>query len=225
MKRFIVLVFAVSLLAAACGSGSETDAQGDTTVPAPPLTTTTTEAPAPATTLPPTTTTTVAATTTTAAPTGIVPGEDPDVDAIVLAYQIAFDSLSDFETKAPYIDDPSGLEETVALYLVTGETMGGDIDLRDVRGEARLETMGGSISLIDAEMEGSIKTMGGSVLFENVVGNIKGSSMGGNVRYKNVRRLDGQLGSPPRTGMDFDEIDMDSVQISTMGDAGSSVTQ
>lgn len=127
MKRFIVLVLAVTLLAAACGSGSETDAQGDTTVPAPPLTTTTTEAPAPATTLPPTTTTTttVAATTTTAAPTGIVPGEDPDVDAIVLAYQIAFDSLSDFETKAPYIDDPSGLEETVALYLVTGETMGG----------------------------------------------------------------------------------------------------
>ena len=127
MKRFIVLVLAVTLLAAACGSGSETDAQGDTTVPAPPLTTTTTEAPAPATTLPPTTTTTttVAATTTTAAPTGIVPGEDPDVDAIVLAYQIAFDSVSDFETKAPYIDDPSGLEETVALYLVTGETMGG----------------------------------------------------------------------------------------------------
>jgi DUF4097 and DUF4098 domain-containing protein YvlB len=99
----------------------------------------------------------------------------------------------------------------------TGETMGGDIDLRDVRGEARLETMGGSIRLIDAEMEGSITTMGGSVLFENVVGNIKGSSMGGNVRYKNVRRLDGQLGSPPRIGTNFDEIDMDSVQISTMG--------
>ena len=125
MKRFIVLVLAVSLLGAACGSGSETDSAGETTVPAPSVTTTTTEAPPPVTTLPPTTTTTVAVTTTTAAPTGIVPGEDPDVDAIVLAYQIAFDSLSDFETKAPYIDDPSGLEETVALYLVTGETMGG----------------------------------------------------------------------------------------------------
>ena len=56
---------------------------------------------------------------------GIVPGEDPDVDAIVLAYTVAFDSVSDFEAKAQYIDDPSGLEETVAQYLVTGETMGG----------------------------------------------------------------------------------------------------
>ena len=125
MNRFIVLVLAVSLLGAACGGDSATDSAGDTTVPAAPVTTTTTEAPPPATTLPPTTTTTVATTTTTAALAGIVPGEDPDVDAIVLAYEIAFDSVSDFETKAPYIEDPSGLEETVALYLVTGETMGG----------------------------------------------------------------------------------------------------
>jgi hypothetical protein len=62
-----------------------------------------------------------------------VPGEDPDVDAIVLAYQIAFDSVSDYETKAPYIDDPTGLEETVALYLITGETMGGvAVDIKEV---------------------------------------------------------------------------------------------
>ena len=99
----------------------------------------------------------------------------------------------------------------------SGQTMGGDLELLDVRGEAKLETMGGSIRLIDAEMDGSLKTMGGSVLFENVVGNIKGSSMGGNVRYKNVRRLDGQLGSPPRIDKGFDEVNMDSVQISTMG--------
>jgi hypothetical protein len=54
-----------------------------------------------------------------------VAGEDADVDAIVTAYAVAFDSESDYAAKAPYIDDPSGLEDTVARYLTTGETMGG----------------------------------------------------------------------------------------------------
>jgi hypothetical protein len=38
---------------------------------------------------------------------------------------VAFDSTSDYETKAQYIDDPSGLEDTVATYTATGESMGG----------------------------------------------------------------------------------------------------
>jgi len=54
-----------------------------------------------------------------------VPGEDPDVDAVVVAYTTAFDSESDYATKAPFIDDPTGLEETVDKYLTTGEMMGG----------------------------------------------------------------------------------------------------
>lgn len=125
MKRFTTLLIVVALLATACGGGSEPDASADTTSTVP--STTTTIAPTTTTTAPPTTTTTTteAPTTTTTTVAGIVPGEDADVDAIVLAYQIAFDSVSDFETKAAYIDDPTGLEDTVALYLVTGETMGG----------------------------------------------------------------------------------------------------
>jgi hypothetical protein len=62
---------------------------------------------------------------TTEAPSGIVAGEDADVDAIVTAYSVAFDSTSDYPIKEPFIDDPAGLEETVGKYLTTGETMGG----------------------------------------------------------------------------------------------------
>jgi len=101
----------------------------------------------------------------------------------------------------------------------TGKTMGGELTLHDVRGEARLTTMGGKISLTDSELDGQLKTMGGEVHFENVIGDVKGSSMGGNVRYRNVQRRDGQLGSPPRTGGDLDEISAETVQISTMGGA------
>ena len=41
------------------------------------------------------------------------------------AYTIAFDSNSDYAAKAPHIVDSAGLEDTVAKYLSTGETMGG----------------------------------------------------------------------------------------------------
>lgn len=133
MRRFTALVFILALVTAACGSGSEAEVAAETTVTQPDATTTTV-APTTTTTAAPTTTTTVAPTTTTTTPVGgIVPGEDADVDAIVLAYQFAFDSTSDFETKAPYIDDPSGLEDTVAQYLLTGETMGGiNVNVKEV---------------------------------------------------------------------------------------------
>jgi hypothetical protein len=123
LQRFTTLIFVIALATAACGGGSDTEAVADTTVPAP-ESTTTTAAPTTTTTLAPTTTTTAPPTTTTTIG-GIVPGEDADVDAIVLAYEIAFDSISDFETKSAYIEDPTGLEGTVAQYLLTGETMGG----------------------------------------------------------------------------------------------------
>jgi hypothetical protein len=77
----------------------------------------------PATTTTPTTTTVPPTTTTTTG--GIVAGEDPDVDGVLLAYQIVFSSDTNYDEKAPYIVDPTGLEETVATYQETGESMGG----------------------------------------------------------------------------------------------------
>jgi len=98
----------------------------------------------------------------------------------------------------------------------SGRTMGGDLDLREVRGTATLETMGGGIELRDARLDGSLKTMGGDILFENVEGDVRGSSMGGNIRYKNVRGADGKLKGP--SGIEGGlEVDVETVQISTMG--------
>ncbi len=122
MRRVFTAILALALVAAACGSDDTDAAQTDTTA----ATTTTTSAPATTTSAPATTTSAPATTTTTTTEAaGIVPGEDPEVDAIVTAYTTALDSVTPYEEKAPFIDDPSGLEETVAKYLTTGESMGG----------------------------------------------------------------------------------------------------
>jgi hypothetical protein len=117
MQRFLSLVVGLALVAAACGSddsSSDAGSSSETTV----QTTTTTTAP--------TTTTTTAPTTTTAAEAGgIVPGQDAEVDAIVLAFTTALDSETPYDDKAGFIEDPTGLEDTVAKYLETGQSMGG----------------------------------------------------------------------------------------------------
>ena len=121
-RRAWMVALVLALVAAACGSDEAADAGASATDTTVATTTTTT------TTVPATTTTAAPATTTTVADAdagGIVPGEDAEVDAVVLAYTIALDSVSTYDEKAPYIDDPSGLEDTVAQYLKTGESMGG----------------------------------------------------------------------------------------------------
>jgi len=115
LKRKLLLLVVLAVLATAC---SESDTAESPTTAAP----TTTVAPAPTTTA----TTTAPETTTTAGEAGgIVPGEDADVDAVVLTYQIVFSSETDYDEKAPYLEDPAGLEQTVADYQETGESMGG----------------------------------------------------------------------------------------------------
>jgi hypothetical protein len=109
-SRASIIAVLVVITVAACGSG---DGGGDDA--------TTTTAAESTTTPPP-------ATTTTTEAAGIVPGEDPEVDAIVEAYSIVFDSETTFEEKAPYLVDPSGLEETVTGYMAAGDAVGG-IDL------------------------------------------------------------------------------------------------
>jgi len=123
MRRSIVLVALVALLAAACAASEEAAAPETTTTKA---TTTTTVAP-PTTT---TTSTTLPPTTTTTAADGIetfpvVPGENQDVDDIVEAYVVVFDSATTFEEKAPFITDPAGLEGTVEAYAAAGDGVGG----------------------------------------------------------------------------------------------------
>ena len=121
MKRILFLLVAVALVTAACSDDGGSEAT-TSSVEASPSTTTTV-----ATTAPPTTTTStsMAETSTTAPPAAITPGEDPDVDAIVFAYQIVFSSETGYDEKMPYLVDPTGLEATVADYQETGESMGG----------------------------------------------------------------------------------------------------
>ena len=110
MKRALLLLVVAATVGAGCSqpNASET-ADGET-----PSSTTTT-----------TTTATPTTTTTVDDIAGIIPGEDADVDAVILAYQIVFSSETEYEEKAPYIEDPEGLEESVAQYQETGTSMGG----------------------------------------------------------------------------------------------------
>jgi hypothetical protein len=121
MKRSIVLMSVIAVLAAACGTTEEAAAPDTTTTTASATTTTT---------VPATTTTTVPATTTTVADEGIetspvVPGESQDVDDIVEAYLVVFDSATTFDEKSPFITEPDGLEETVDKYTAAGDEVGG----------------------------------------------------------------------------------------------------
>jgi hypothetical protein len=123
VQRLIVWFALLAIVAVACGGDPEPAAVPATT-PSPTTTTTlapTTTAPPATTTLPPTTT---AAPTTTTTLAGIIPGEDPDVDAVVLAYETVFDSETPYEDKEPLLDDPTGLEQTVQRYFDTGELTG-----------------------------------------------------------------------------------------------------
>jgi hypothetical protein len=129
MRRLIVFGMVAALIAAACGSADEDVNAAIATTTAAVLATTATAAPATTTTTAPVTTTTEALPATTEAPqiptVPVVPGEDEDVDAIVEAYSVVFDSATPYEDKVPYLVEPDGLEATVAEYSETGKAFGG----------------------------------------------------------------------------------------------------
>ena len=126
MLRSKVMLLVTVLALAACGGGTSDD---NATESAPSTTavaeTTTTSAPATTTTGAPATTTEAPAEATGIPTSPVVPGEDADVDAIVAAYLVVFDSTTSFDEKAPFITDPSGLEETVERYIEAGDSVGG----------------------------------------------------------------------------------------------------
>ena len=112
MKKVLLTLFALALVASACGGSSEDAASVAPAAPA-------TSAPA-----------TSAVPATTTAPVdepmeSFVPSGDPEKDAVATAFLVAFDSTTTFEEKLPYVQDMSGLEETVAKYIETGLAMGG----------------------------------------------------------------------------------------------------
>jgi hypothetical protein len=120
MKKAVLALAAMSLVAGACGGSGDDEVATETT--------------AATTTMAPTTTTTEAA---AAANEGevesFVPSGDPELDAVATAFLVAFDSTTDYEAKLPYVDDLSGLEDTVNRYMEQGESMGGvTVAVKDV---------------------------------------------------------------------------------------------
>ncbi|MDJ0952181.1 MAG: hypothetical protein QNJ81_00750 [Acidimicrobiia bacterium] len=122
--KILVLVGAVAVVVAACSSDDGSTEATSTTI----AETTTTVAETTTTTVAETTTTVAETTTTTEAgiaTSPVVPGENADVDAIVAAYLVVFDSTTTYDEKQPYVTDLSGLESTVEAYETAGESVGG----------------------------------------------------------------------------------------------------
>ena len=46
---------------------------------------------------------------------------------------------------------------------IEGETMGGDLEIHNIKGTIEMTTMGGDITVEDSDLDGEVKTMGGEV--------------------------------------------------------------
>ena len=60
-----------------------------------------------------------------AAASAIVPGADPELDAVVAAYTIVFDSATRYAEKAPFLPEAGSVKATVEGYAKAGEAVGG----------------------------------------------------------------------------------------------------
>jgi len=127
MKRVSVLIAAIAIVATACSSTTDTAVNTDTTTASTASVATTTVA-TPATTLP------------------FGPASEEDAAEIIALYELVFSSDTTYEEKAPLIDDPSGLEETVAKYSETGESLGG------VGLEAKTITVSGDLASVTYDL-------------------------------------------------------------------------
>ena len=118
MRRTALALVAMSLVVAACGGSGDDEAVVETTA-APTTAAPTTEA--------------AAEESGSDDAESFIPSGDPEIDAVATAYMVAFDSTTDYAAKLPYVEDLSGLEDTVVKYMEQGETMGGvTIVIKDI---------------------------------------------------------------------------------------------
>ncbi|MCL1586781.1 MAG: hypothetical protein M3092_00050 [Actinomycetia bacterium] len=143
MKRVSVLIAAIAIVATACSSASDASRIAEATTTSASSVATTMVEPTTTTTTADLTTTTLRTPTTTSA---FAPASDEDAAEITALYEIVFSSETTYEEKAPLIDDPSGLEETVAKYTETGETLGG------VGLVAKTITVGGDLASVTYDL-------------------------------------------------------------------------
>lgn len=99
----------------------------------------------------------------------------------------------------------------------SGETMGGGIELVGVRGSAALKTMGGSVTVRESTLEGWVETMGGDINFRDVRGGLRGKTMGGKVSVEDSDAT-ATSNSEPQTGDREDRGGRDRVvELESMG--------
>jgi DUF4097 and DUF4098 domain-containing protein YvlB len=103
------------------------------------------------------------------------------------------------------------------------ETMGGAVEIKGLEGTIELTTMGGSIQVADSLLDGRVKTMGGRIVIDNVRGDLDASTMGGEVVYKNRPALESSDGEALSISTMGGPVNVDSapfgVEASTMGGA------
>ena len=81
----------------------------------------------------------------------------------------------------------SSIEVTVPKrFDVNVKTSGGNIDLRDVAGTAKLNTSGGDVTARNLNGGVSIRTSGGQITAEDVQGDVDANTSGGDVRLLNI---------------------------------------
>ena len=68
---------------------------------------------------------------------------------------------------------------------IKGRTLGGDLELSALNGYVELSTLGGDIEVSDSHLDGKLKTMGGDVQFDDVTGSVDGKTLGGDISYNN----------------------------------------
>jgi hypothetical protein len=71
---------------------------------------------------------------------------DADKEEITTLYEVVFSSETGYDEKAPLLDDPTGLEDTVAEYQETGESMGG------VSLEAKTISVSGDVAAVNYDL-------------------------------------------------------------------------
>jgi hypothetical protein len=75
--------------------------------------------------------------------------------------------------------------EVPKKFSVDAETMGGDVKLKHLMGEANLETAGGDVEIEDVSGEIEAKTAGGDINLTDVEGDVSVKTAGGDIELEN----------------------------------------
>ncbi len=78
--------------------------------------------------------------------------------------------------------------EVPEKFNVDAETMGGDVKLQHLMGEATLETAGGDVEIEDVSGEIEAETAGGDINLNDVEGDVNVKTAGGDVEMENATR-------------------------------------